>query len=225
MVPFFFVCHILLANDFYSFESTENLETSKKRIEEILTKIDQDNFTMIDETLGFHYSWISRWYSPFSYKIYLTTLEKQKKITIIRIEGNGGDALSLRTIFYHEKLSKEELKDFKFVSISSKYHLFGGTLNLIHPALGILYAGYDSPSLTENQMWSRSIWYFVIDSFLIWAGGRNWFKNKWDPAKYSGNILGTMLLIRTISGVQNFNLIRGHNRFYRLEYTFPIDLY
>lgn len=220
----FLICLNLYADDFYSFESKLNLEKSKVKIEEILNKIDKGNFKMIDETLGFHYGWVSRWTSPFSYKIYLTDLEKNN-LTIIRVEGNSGDALSFRTIFYHEQLNKEDLKDFKYYPIQSKYHIYGQTLNLIHPIFGILYAGYNSPSLTEGQMWSRSIWYFIIDSFLIWAGGRNWFKSKWDPVKYRGNILGTMIFIRTISGVQNINLIRGHNRYYNLGYSFPIDLY
>jgi hypothetical protein len=215
----------LLADDFYSFESTKSLENSKTQIEEILKKIDNDNFKMIDETLGFHYGWISRWLSPFNYKVYLTRLEKNPQIVIIRVEGSGGDALSLRSIFYHEKLHKEDLSNFKFYQISEKSHFFGQTLNLVHPVLGILYAGYDSPSLVKSQMWTRSIWYFALDTFLIWAGGRNWFRSKWDPAKYSANIVGSMLFVRTISGIQNANLIRGHNRFVRLGYTFPLDLY
>jgi hypothetical protein len=215
----------LYSKDFYSFESTQNLENSSLKIDEILNKLDAGNFKMIDETLGFHYGWISRWLSPFNYKIYLTALEKNSNIVVIRIEGNGGDALSFRTIFYHEKLNKEDLSNFKFYSLSEKNHLLGQSLNLIHPALGIIYAGYNSPSLTESQMWSRSIWYFVIDSFLIWAGGRNWFKSKWDPSKYGGNILGTMIIIRTISGIQNANIVRGHNRYVKLGYTFPLDLY
>lgn len=215
----------LFSDDFYSFESKETLENTKIRIEEILNKIDKDNFKMIDETLGFQYGWISRWLSPYDYTIYLTELEKNPDIVIIRVEGNGGDALSLRTIFYQEKLNKEDLSDLKFYKLTEKNHFLGQSLNLIHPAFGIFYAGYQSPSLTKSQMWSRSIWYFVIDSFLIWAGGRNWFKSKWDPGKYSGNIIGTMLLIRTISGIQNANLIRGHNRYVNLGYSFPLDLY
>ncbi len=224
LVFIIFLNHII-SKDFYTFESNENLEISKRKIEEILSKIDSNNFKPVDETLGFQYRWRARWFSPFNYDIYLTTLEKNKNINIIRIEGNGGDALSFRTIFFHEKLSREELKDLTFYPIYDKYHLLGQTFNLIHPSLGILYAGYHSPSLTRSQMWYRGLWYFVIDSFLIWAGGRNWFKNKWDPAKYSNNILATIFLIRTISGIQNFHLIRAHNRYHTLGYTFPLDLY
>ncbi len=215
----------LIADDFYSFESTLSLENSKDKINEILNKIDQGNFKMIDETLGFEYGWVSRWLSPFNYKIYLTKLIKNPDLVIIRVEGNGGDALSLRTIFYHEKLNKDDLSDFKWQSIEYKNHVFGQGLNLIHPALGIFYAGSNSPSLTTSQIKSRTIWYFAIDTFLIWAAGRNWFRSKWDPSKYSGNILGSMLFIRAISGYQNANLIRGHNRFVRLGYTFALDLY
>ncbi len=215
----------LFSDDFYSFESHQTLNNSKTKIEEILNKIDKDNFKMIDETLGFEYGWISRWISPFNYKIYLTSMEFKKDYVIIRIEGSGGDALSFRTIFHHEKLSKEDLSGIKFDSISYKNHFLGQTLNFIHPALGIIYAGYHSPSLTTSQIWKRSIWYFVADTFLIWAGGRNWFRSKWDPAKYSGNIIGSMIFIRTLSGIQNANLIRGHNRFVQLGYTFPLDFY
>lgn len=221
----FLIVSTLFAQDFYSFESTLSLENTKDKIDQILNKIDEGNFKMIDETLGFEYGWVSRWISPFNYKVYLTKLTKNPNLVIIRVEGNGGDALSLRSIFYHEKLNKDELSDFKWKSIEYKNHFFGQSLNLIHPVLGIIYAGYNSPSLTKSQMWSRSIWYFTIDTFLIWAAGRNWFQSKWDPAKYSGNILGTMLFIRTISGYQNLNLVRGHNRFVRLGYTFALDLY
>ncbi len=221
----FFFNIVIVAQDFYSFESTLSLENTKDKIDQILNKIDEGNYKMIDETLGFEYGWVSRWLSPFNYKIYLIRLIKNPNFVIIRVEGNGGDALSLRNIFYLEKINKDDLSDFKWKSIDYKNHFYGQSLNLIHPALGIIYAGHNSPSLTKSQIWSRSIWYLTIDAFLIWAAGRNWFQNKWDPSKYSGNILGSVLFVRTISGYQNVNLIRGHNRFVRLGYTFPLDLY
>lgn len=106
---------IVNARDFYSFESNYNKEISKQKIEEILSKLDSNQYKMLDETLGFHYRWVSRWFSPYNYDIYLTTLEKNQNINLIRIEGNGGDALSLRSIFFHEKTKSRRTNKLYFL--------------------------------------------------------------------------------------------------------------
>ncbi|MCS7205852.1 MAG: hypothetical protein NZ853_09150 [Leptospiraceae bacterium] len=225
VLVFFTSTFSLWSVDFYSFESPYKIEETKIKIENLLKKIDNKYFKPIDETLGFHYGWVSRWLSPFDYKIYLTHYEKRQDLVIIRIEGNGGDALSLRTIFFKENLNKEELEGFQFYSLESKNHLFAQTLNLIHPALGILYTGYRSPSLTKSQMLWRSVGHFIVDTILIWAAGKNWFRNDWNPKKFSGNIIGSMIFVRSISAIQLFNRVRAHNRYLELGYSFPLDLY
>lgn len=215
----------LLAVDFYSLESRYNLEETRFRVEELLKKIDDGNFKMIDETLGFHYGWVSRWLSPFSYKIYVTALETRNPVTILRVEGNSGDALAFRFLFYQEKLSKEELEDFSFQPLKPKNHLFSQTLNFLHPALAVIYNNYESPVLTASQAWWRGFWYFTLDALLIWAAGKNWFSSRWNPEKYKENIIGVMILTRAIGSIQSMNLTRAHNRYYRLGYQFPLHLF
>ncbi len=215
----------LISQDSYSFYSQYSLEQTKIKIEEILSKIDKENYKPLEKTDGNDFAWVSRWISPFEYKIYIMAMEKKPDFVVIRVEGDSGDALSIRSIFYLEKISTENLKELNFKPITDKSYLLSQTFNLIHPVLGISYTGYQSPSLTKEQMISRSIWFTVFDLFIIWAGGKNWFRNKWDPQKYSGNIIGGMLFFRAISGYQLYNNVRGHNRYIKLGYEFPLNFY
>jgi hypothetical protein len=216
----------LTSRNFNSFESPRKIEQAKEDVERILNKIDPDGFVPIDETLGYRYGWTSRWTSPFNYTVYLGNISESKPVPIIMVEGNAGDVLTFSRIFTIEKIVRnEEDTDLVYEKIYPKYHLIGQTLNLLHPSLGVMYASYGSPSLTGKQTFTRSLTYFVIDGFLVWAAGRNWFQEKFDISTNGGQVAAVMLLTRGSGAYQNQALLRGHNRSVQAGYTFALELY
>jgi len=221
-----FIATPLLARDFNSFESPRKMEEAKKDVERMLDKMDPNGFVPIDETLGYKYGWTSRWNSPFNYTVFLGDISESKPTPIIMVEGNAGDVLTFSRIFTIEKIVRnEEDAELVYEKIYPKNHFFGQGLNLVHPSLGVMYASYNSPSLTRGQTYTRALTYFFIDGFLVWAAGRNWFREEFNISKNGGQVAAVMLLTRGIGAYQNQALLRGHNRSVQAGYTFPLELY
>ncbi len=221
-----FVSTPLLARDFNAFESPRKVDETKADIERMLERLDAGGFEPLEETLGYRYAWTSRWYSPYNYTIYVGTISENKPTTIVMVEGNAADVLTFSHIFTIEKIiQNEEPADVTYEKIYPKSHIWGQGLNLIHPSLGVLYASYKSPSLTRSQTFSRALTYFMLDTFLIWAAGRNWFREEFNISKNGGQVAAVMVLTRSMGAFQNQALLRGHNRNVQAGYTFALELY
>jgi len=216
----------LMAREFNSFESPRKMEEAKKDVERMLDKMDPNGFVPIDETLGYKYGWTSRWNSPFNYTVFLGDISENKPTPIIMVEGNAGDVLTFSRIFTIEKIVRnEEDAELVYEKIYPKNHFFGQGLNLVHPSLGVMYASYKSPSLTRGQTYTRALTYFFIDGFLVWAAGRNWFREEFNLSKNGGQVAAVMVLTRGMAAYQNQALLRGHNRNVQAGYTFALELY
>lgn len=214
------------ARAFNSFEAQRKTDEAKEDVVRILQKIDPNGFYPVDETLGFKYAWKSRWLSPFNYTIYIQDLSMQKPVPIIRVEGNRGDVLSFSRVFTIEGIVKTETnEDLVFRKLQPKSHVVAQGLNLLSPSLGVLYTSYDSPSLSTGQTVGRSLTYLGVDAFLIWAVGRNGWRDKFDPGRRGGAIAAALLVPRIVSGFQASALVRGHNTFAEAGYTFALDSY
>jgi len=220
---------VLTAEAFRTFESPLPLETLRWKALGVLDKIDRNNYAFESESQGFAYSYYNLRTSAFSYRIYGGTLTEKQPTTLLRVEGRTGDVYVLGRVFQQEGLVKIETPTLpngdpiSYAPLSPKYHLIGQPLNLIAPWLGVLHASYDSPRLTTGQTVFRFTMYFGVDAVLVWAAGRNFFRDSWNPQKYAGNIAAVLVVPRIVGAVQSFNLIRGHNRLAELKYTFPIN--
>lgn len=223
---FCFVISPLTARNFNSFETQADTEKTKTDIIKLLDKIDPNGYYELDNTKGGKYGWQSRWLSPFNYRIYIDEISMKKPKPILTVEGNAADVITFSRIFTYEKLAMHEADtELNFEAIEPKSHLIGQSLNLVNPMFGIFYASYNSPSLTTGQTVLRSVSYFFVDSLLIWAAGRNWFREEFSISKNGGQVAAVMLITRGFGAFQNQALIRGHNRNAGLSYTFPLELY
>ncbi len=210
-----------------AYESPLELEAAQKKLEALLGDLDRGRFYYEKETGGYAWRAENRWSSPFDYRIYGGVVSARKPVTIIRIEGDDGDALAFAQILNQEKFFLPEAipEDPEGSQpLDDKYHLIAQPLNLLAPWLAVLYESYDSPRLTTGQTWWRFLTYFFFDALFIYAGGTNWFQQgKFEPQKYASNIAGGLALMRVIGSWQSLNLVQGHNRMAELKYTFPIS--
>ena len=217
----------LFADGKRTFESPLELTAAQKKLEELLRVLDKGRFYYEKETGGYTWRAENRWTSPFDYQIYGGIVSKRQPITLIRIEGDEGDVLTLSRILYEEKFFLEDSmpKDrLGAEPLGSKYHVLSQPINLVAPWLGVLYNSYGSPRLTSGQTWWRFITYLFFDALFIYAGGTNWFQQAaFEPEEYASNIAGGLAIMRIIGSWQSMNLIRGHNRIAELKYTFPIS--
>lgn len=214
------------ARSFNSFEATKKSDEAKEDVLRILEKIDPNGFYPLDETLGFKYAWRSRWKSPYNYTVFIQDLSLQKPVPIIRVEGNKGDVLSFSRVFTVEGIVKSETNsELVFRKLQPKSHAVAQGLNLLSPSLGVLYASYDSPSLSTGQTVARSLTYLGIDALLVWGVGRNGWRDRFDAGRRGGAIAAALMVPRIVSGFQASALVRGHNTFAEAGYTFALDSY
>lgn len=217
------------AETFRSFESAETPDALRWKLVALLNKVDSNNFQYEPETMGFAYLYQSIFTSPFNYRLYAGTVSEKQSMTMIRLEGRTGDVNVFSRILEQEKLIKldplytGEGKEIQYAALTPKYHWIGQPLNWVAPWLGVLHASYDSPRLTTGQTVFRFSMYFGIDAVLVWAAGRNFFRDKFNAQKYAGNIAAALFLPRVIGSIQSANLVRGHNRLVELKYTFPVQ--
>ncbi len=218
----------LSAETWRSFESPDNPEALRQKIEALLNRLDPDNYRMEPETMGFTYLFANRWTSPYTYRIYGGNVSEKQTMTVLRLEGRTGDVRTFSRIFEQEKLIRvepllsDEGKELLYAPLEPKWHTVGQTLNLVAPWLGVLHASWNSPRMSAGQTVFRFSVYFGIDAVLVWAAGRNFFRDHFDAQKYAGNIAAVLAVPRIIGAVQEANMVRGHNRIVEMKYTFPV---
>lgn len=216
----------LYADSFAVYETNNrDIESVRSELNAVMSEFNGNGYERAEETFGFSYAYSSYFFSPYDYFILLGKVSERKPVTMLRIEGNDGDVNAISQILAQKGIINYEYKNpfAKAQTLEEKSHFYGQGLNLLFPWAGVIYSAYDSPMLTSGQAWFRGITYFLVDSFLIWAAGRNWFQDAWDPSKYGGNIAAVMVTTRLIGAFQTAQFVRGHNRYARLGYTFYLD--
>lgn len=217
----------LRAESFAVFESPLSVTDSRYQIDHLLWQLDDYRYDKENESLGFSYLFSSRFFSPYSYDIYGGNISRKIPTTIIRLEGGTGDVRLLARILEQKQMirtpPREEVEKHPARPLDPKSHLVAQGLNLLAPWGAVLYASWDSPRLSSGQTWFRFLTYFFFDLFMVYGGGSNWFRESFQPGKYSANITAGLVFMRLIGAVQQANLIRGHNRVAELKYTFYLD--
>ncbi|MCE9596877.1 MAG: hypothetical protein K8S54_02825 [Spirochaetia bacterium] len=211
-----------------AFEAAIPLDQLRGKLTGVLDKIDREGYEMEPESQGFAYAYYNLRTSPFTYRMYATTVSEKQPVPILRVEGRSGDVLTFSRILQIEGIVRAESpvmpngETIAFGPLEHKSHILGQSLNLVAPWLGVLHSSYGSPRLTTGQTVFRFSMYFGADALLVWAGGTNWFRNRWNPGRYGGNIAAALAIPRIVGAVQSANLVRGHNRLVELKYTFPV---
>ena len=215
----------LFADSFAVYQTPLELSQAEAQLPGILNEFQKDGYSEEEETLGFSKAWSSDFFSPFNYSIYTGTVSLENKTAMIRIEGDSGDVRSIVRILEMKKFITINRPEYmpEPIQLEEKSQLVAQGLNLLAPWAAVMYESYDSPRLTTGQTYFRGLMYFFVDSLLIWAAGRDWFTEPFDLSKNGGNVAAVMVLTRSIGAFQSANLVRGHNRFARLGYTFYID--
>ncbi|MBL8022088.1 MAG: hypothetical protein JNM27_20605 [Leptospirales bacterium] len=212
-----------------AFEASAPLEQLRGKLTGVLDKFDREGYELEAESEGFAYAYYNLRTSPFTYRMYATTVSEKQPVPILRVEGRSGDVLTISRILQIEGIVRTESpvlpngETITFAPLEHKSHILGQSLNFVAPWLGVLHSSYGSPRLTTGQTVFRFSMYFGADAFLLWAAGRNWFRDRWNPGRYAGNIALALAVPRVIGAVQSANLVRGHNRLVELKYTFPIN--
>ncbi|MCB1169187.1 MAG: hypothetical protein KDK25_02580 [Leptospiraceae bacterium] len=217
--------HSLSADSFGVYQTSMELKQAEAKLPGILDEFQKDGYSEEEETQGFSKAWSSDFFSPYNYSLYTGTVSLENKTTFLRIEGDSGDVKSITRILELKGFIDVPRPDYmpEPVQLTEKSHFYAQGLNLLAPWAGVMYASWDSPRLTTGQTYFRAISYFVVDSFLIWAAGRNWFQGPFDLSKNGGQVAAVMVFTRSLGAFQSANLIRGHNRFARLGYTFYLE--
>ncbi|MBI41706.1 MAG: hypothetical protein CMF59_19095 [Leptospiraceae bacterium] len=215
----------LAADTFGVYQTPLELQVAESKLPGILDEFQKDGYSEEEETLGFSKAWSSDFFSPYNYSIYTGTVSLNNKNTIIRLEGDSGDVKSITRILELKGFIEVPRQEYlpEPITLYEKSHLYAQGLNFLAPWAGVMYTSWDSPRLTTGQTYYRTIMYFLVDSFLIWAAGRNWFQEPFDISKNGGQVAAVMVLTRSIGAFQSANLIRGHNRFARMGYTFYLE--
>ena len=209
-----------------SFESPWELDELKDGLKIVLEKVYKEKYHEEEKTDGFSYHYKSDFFSAYNYSIYIGKIFTDKKNTILRIEGNDGDAnnisriLDLEGIINKNASLGKELQNYK---MSEKYHSLAQPLNILSPSLSVLYQSYQSPRLGKEQGLSRALNYLLLDVLAYWIGGNLLFTTSHNPQENKEPILIWMSLNRAYGAAQSYNIVKSHNHLLRFNYTFPIQ--
>ncbi len=211
----------LKADNVRAFISPHSIENLQEKIEGLLKKIDANNFNQEEDSQGFLLRYSNGWFSAYDYNIYASDASKGSKQSLIRIEGDKGDVLSLGRILEIEKIINPPINDsIETKPLHSKYHIFAQPLNLLSPSISIIYQNYASPRLATDQATWRAITYIGLDILAYWIGGTGFFRTRHSPERNREVMLLCLGANRAVGAVQAFNVVRGHNNLLQFGYTF-----
>lgn len=211
-------------------------EDANVQIIAVLAKVNPEGFIEDYKTEGFIYRYNSKFFSPFSHKIYIGRMSQRSIDSIIRVESRDkGQEKMWRQIFEAELLKNPPEAD--AVKLERKSHLISQSLNLVTPAFSVMYNSYDSPILDSRDTWFASGFYLITDIILVggavlYARGKRPSKsfgdniiNKRGPRAVeqgpdAGAIIGAIALTRLYRMVGAVQDTSAHNRMVELEYSF-----
>ncbi len=216
----------LYADTSRAYRSNLSVEEARSKIETLLEKIDGNNFYSPEETLGYRFRFYNRWLSAYSYDIFIGTISAQNNRTVLRLEGNDGDVVTLAQIMELENIVQAgatEIDSGELRLPTEKYHLFAQTLNLVSPAVGVWYQSANSPRMTGGQAVARSIGFLAADLLALYLGGTRFFQTRFRTDINSRYIVWLLGVNRFTGALYAFNIIRGHNNLVELGYTLRFD--
>jgi hypothetical protein len=216
------------ARELFIFESERSTEETEKVIKSILDEADPDGYDLPEETVGFHSLYESTLFSPFNYKIFVGPISQTLPGSMIRIEAPEGNGLVLsRMMEMNELMDRESVPHGTSQGdprkVYYKNHFASQGLNLIAPWIGVFYNGYESPSLTSSQVKYRAAAFFLMDAFLVGAGGTNGFQEPFNASKHGDKIAAGLALTRMYGAYQSWADIQSNNQLLELRYTFYFD--
>lgn len=216
----------LFAQEFGAYESRFDVQETRKEVERVLRKIDNEDWSEDEDTEGMAWLLENDFLSPYSYRIYGGRISRTIDTTVVRVEGGAGDVQVLSRVLEQENVLQAgaaTLEDREARTLEPKSIWIGQGMNLVAPWLGVLHSSWNSPRLTTGQTWFRFLGYFLVDAFMVAAGGTNFFQESFDASKNGGAIAAGLAIPRMIGAWQSFNMIRGHNRMAEFKYTFYLD--
>lgn len=216
----------LLADSAVAKEAQQDSAATRAAIDAWLQKFDPNSYASAEETEGFDFLFTSSFFGAFDYSIYGGRISSRIDQTVVRVEGDTGDAFGVARMLELEGILKPgETAPYKGEArkLDPKSQWIGQGLNFVAPWISVFYSSYDSPRLGFGQTWLRAGLYFLADALMIAMGGTNFFQEGFDSAENGGLIGGLLALPRLVGAVQSYNLTRGHNRMAEFKYTFYLD--
>ena len=216
----------LQAQSVRSYESELELSELEKAIERVLKKADKGRYAAEEETLGFSQRYTNGWFSAFCYDIYVGKIFAARKQTLVRIEGDPGDVDTLARVLELEGVIKKgstgpRSAAAELYQLDDKSYIFSQGLNVLSPALSIIYQSYQSPRLRTSQAVGRALGYLFLDILAYWIGGARFFTTRHKPAANRMYIMWWWGINRAFGAGQAFNIVRGHNHLIQFGYSFP----
>ncbi|AAS71905.1 hypothetical protein [Leptospira interrogans] len=245
-VPLLLMYHSIFASEVIELEG--NIEENNIKILAALNKFAEGSVKFSKKTKGFKYHYTNPWYSRYSFDIYLGEFAKRDNVSIIRIEApKYGMEKSFRNYFKEELQKKDAMgvgsattttPEDKIEKLEKKSHIISQGLNLISPALSVIYNSHKSPVYTSSDALMRSSFYLLSDLLIgglayYFAMNNNDKKsmmdnllNKEGPSgnvfetKYGGVVIAALVIPRLYRMAGAVEDTTTHNRLLELSYTF-----
>ena len=161
-------------------EIPEDTEKLNLEIVKLLNNITSNKIVSIDQTMGFSYRYQSKWNSPFAIDVYVTKINRNNKLSLLRIESSlNGTEKVFKKIFEAEFLKKSNLPEKS--SLKYKYHAVSQLLNVLHPAASVYYNAKNSPIYTSSDKFGKMYKYIALDILL--TGAAWWYVKSNLPGK------------------------------------------
>ncbi|EMO40671.1 hypothetical protein [Leptospira noguchii] len=245
-VPFLLTYHSIFASEVIELDG--NIEENNIKILAALNKFAEGSVKLSKKTKGFKYHYTNLWYSRYSFDIYLGEFAKRDNVSIIRIEAPKYGIEKLFRNYFKEELQKKDAMgvgsvttatpDDKIEKLEKKSHIISQGLNLISPALSVIYNSRKSPVYTSNDTLMRVSFYLLTDLLIgglayYFAMNNNDKKsmmdnllNKEGPSgnvfetKYGGVVIAALVIPRLYRMTGAVEDTTTHNRLLELSYTF-----
>ncbi|PJZ78231.1 hypothetical protein [Leptospira neocaledonica] len=152
------------------------------RLLSALNRLTYDRVLSDQNTKGFAFRYVSKWYSPLQIDVLVLGLAKREKMSLIRIESSKKGAEKVFRNFLQEELNKKELtgglgiynspdvsEDAKFQPYRKSY-FWSESLALVQPAASVFYNSYKSPVYAGSDRLKGMFGYIVADLLLAGIG-------------------------------------------------------
>lgn len=196
----------------------KDFENTKQAVEFSLKKIDADFTSTQRQTAGFGIKYTSKWYSPYSYDLYIGSFDDSG--SIVRVESSfmwfqGSMSHALNDVI----AQTNEIDTFE-KSYPKKNIFLANALTILSPGFGYLYMNTNSP-FGKEMSFLRTFIMLSADVFLLWMGSKTFFTHGFDPfdrGLVSMLAVGSAYRVMVLPGI-NFQVI-AQNRLISLGYKF-----
>ncbi|GBF39585.1 hypothetical protein [Leptospira johnsonii] len=152
------------------------------RLLSALNRLTYDRVLSDQNTKGFAFRYVSKWYSPLRLDVLVLGLAKRDKMSLIRIESSKKGSEKVFRNFLQEELTKKELTgglgiyNSSDVSESAKFepyrknYFWSESLALVQPAASVFYNSYKSPVYGGSDRLKGMFGYIMADLLLAGIG-------------------------------------------------------